>query len=53
MALIGWLTADWRLYLIIVNVFFAPLLIFFLLFHESPRYLIYHQHLDSAANVLT
>lgn len=52
-ALIAWLCPDWRLYLIVINFTAAPLLVGYLLIHESPRWLIQMGKTVEAADILT
>ena len=53
LALIGALTRDWRMYIIMVNLVCSPLLVGYLLFLESPRWLISKGHHFRAAEALT
>ncbi len=52
-ALIAYLAGNWRLYLIIINVILAPLLVFYMIIMESPRFLIYREQLERAAKTLS
>lgn len=52
MALIAYLTKDWQTYFVFLNLVASPLAIGFMLFHESPRWLIARNKLDDACNVL-
>ena len=51
-AIVAYLTKDWRKYLIMANFVTGPVLIVYLLAHESPRYLIQRGLYTSAADVL-
>ncbi|KAF8383287.1 hypothetical protein PRIPAC_72429 [Pristionchus pacificus] len=52
MALIAYLTKDWQSYFVFLNLVASPLAIGFMLFHESPRWLIARNKLDEACSVL-
>uniref|UniRef100_A0A914UHP3 Major facilitator superfamily (MFS) profile domain-containing protein n=1 Tax=Plectus sambesii TaxID=2011161 RepID=A0A914UHP3_9BILA len=52
-ALIGYLTRDWQLYLLILDAIGLPLLFFYTCFVESPRWLIQKGRLEKAAKQLT
>ncbi|KFD58655.1 hypothetical protein M514_00348, partial [Trichuris suis] len=52
-ALILYLTAEWRMYLIIVSLVSAPLLYGYILFQESPRWLLVKSKTAEAAQVIT
>ncbi|CDW54221.1 Sugar tr domain containing protein [Trichuris trichiura] len=52
-ALILYLTAEWRMYLIIVSLISAPLLYGYILFQESPRWLLVKSKTAEAAQVIT
>ncbi|GMS80178.1 hypothetical protein PENTCL1PPCAC_2353, partial [Pristionchus entomophagus] len=52
MALIAFLTKDWQTYFVFLNLVASPLAIGFMLFHESPRWLIARNKLDDACTVL-
>ncbi|GMT10677.1 hypothetical protein PFISCL1PPCAC_1974, partial [Pristionchus fissidentatus] len=52
MALIAFLTKDWQTYFVFLNLVASPLAIGFMLFHESPRWLIARNKLDDACSVL-
>ena len=47
-ALIGYLTRDWQLYLLVLNAIGLPLLFFYTCFVESPRWLIQKGRLEKA-----
>ncbi|TKR83300.1 hypothetical protein L596_016920 [Steinernema carpocapsae] len=51
-ALIAYLTAKWRLYLLVINAIGAPILILMLFWIESPRWLIQKRRYAEAAREL-
>uniref|UniRef100_A0A5S6Q610 MFS domain-containing protein n=1 Tax=Trichuris muris TaxID=70415 RepID=A0A5S6Q610_TRIMR len=52
-ALILYVTAEWRMYLIIISLVSAPLLYGYILFQESPRWLLMKGKTAEAAQVIT
>ncbi len=52
-AFVGWLTRDWKTYLLVTNGLLSPLNIFYARFNESPRWLIQKGQLERAAKLLT
>ncbi|CAB3398915.1 unnamed protein product [Caenorhabditis bovis] len=51
-ALIAFLTKGWQVYFVFLNLVSSPLAIFFMLFLESPRWLIARNNLSRACDVL-
>ncbi|CCD72108.1 Major facilitator superfamily (MFS) profile domain-containing protein [Caenorhabditis elegans] len=51
-ALIAWLTQGWQVYFVFLNLVSSPLAIGFMLFLESPRWLIARNDLSEACEVL-
>lgn len=51
-ALIAFLTANWRVYLVTLNVLCLPAVVLILLWRESPRWLIQRGNLAAAAQEL-
>jgi hypothetical protein len=50
-ALIAFLTKDWQKYFVFLNLVSLPIIMAFMLFHESPRWLLVKGKLNAACNV--
>ena len=50
-ALIAHFTRDWQMFFIFLNFITSPIIMAFMLFHESPRWLVARGRLDEASNV--
>jgi MFS family permease len=51
-ALIAYLTKDWQLFFVFLNLVASPIIMAFMLFHESPRWLLATGRISKACNVL-
>jgi len=51
-ALIAYLTHGWQLYFVFLNLVSLPIIMAFMLFHESPRWLLVKGKINAACNVL-
>ncbi|KAK0413500.1 hypothetical protein QR680_006842 [Steinernema hermaphroditum] len=51
-SLIAFLTKDWQLFFVFLNLVMTPVIIGFMLFSESPRWLVATNQLDRACDVL-
>lgn len=50
-ALIAFLTRDWQRFFVFLNLVTSPIIIAFMLFHESPRWLVAKGKMSEACNV--
>ena len=50
-ALIAYLTKDWQLFFVFLNLVTSPIIMMFMLFHESPRWLMATGRISKACNV--
>ncbi|KAI6221024.1 MFS domain-containing protein [Aphelenchoides fujianensis] len=51
-ALIAFLTMNWQMYFVFLNLVSLPIVMAFMLFHESPRWLLVKGKINAACNVL-
>jgi len=51
-ALIAYLTKDWQLFFVFLNLVTSPIIMMFMLFHESPRWLMATGRISKACNTL-
>uniref|UniRef100_A0A7E4UV30 MFS domain-containing protein n=1 Tax=Panagrellus redivivus TaxID=6233 RepID=A0A7E4UV30_PANRE len=51
-ALIAYLTKDWQLFFVFLNLVTSPIIMMFMLFNESPRWLVATGRMSGACNVL-
>ena len=52
-SLIAYLTKDWQLFFVFLNLVASPIIMAFMLFHESPRWLVATGRMSKACNVRT
>jgi hypothetical protein len=50
-ALIAHFSRDWQMFFVFLNLITSPIILAFMLFHESPRWLVAKGHFNAASKV--